>query len=229
MCFSPFASFSVAAGLSLMGLLSMKAAQTRTQQLLAVVPFVFAMQQAVEGIVWLSFGQTQTNASMPAVYAFLFFAFIWWPIFIPCSILWSEKHSMPNSCENRAVQIVQTLCCLMGIFTSLILVKGLLFGTTNASIIGHHIGYDTPMPNWIYVTYAFATIIPLLISRMRYVWILGLAGACSLAYSYHIYVGYTVSAWCFFTAILSAIIYLIIYLQNKKENPYSRTVSRHSD
>lgn len=228
MCFSPFASFTAAAGLSLFGLVSMRMSHTRAQQLLALVPLVFAVQQAIEGLVWRSFDATYTQAYMPYAYAFLFFAFMWWPTFIPLATWWSEHNSSAPSRESRLVQFVQLLCVCAGLITAGILGYGLLVGATTASAIGHHIVYNTPwMPDWIYVTYVCATIIPLLISRLPYLWMLGLAAAGSLAYSYHIYSNYTVSVWCFFAALLSSIIVAIIYLQNKQENPYSRESSHN--
>ncbi len=223
MCFSPFASFTATAGLSLLSLISFRISQTREQKLLATVPLVFAIQQAIEGMIWLNAGQQHIITSMPLVYAFLFFAFLWWPTFIPLATMWSEKMSVAPSREAHAVQLVQLLCSISGVITALFLAHGLFSKTTQAVIENHHIVYNTPwMPTWAYATYILATIIPLLISRMRYVWMLGLAAAASLAYSNHLYTNYTVSVWCFFAAVLSGIIIIIIYLQNKKENPYSR-------
>jgi uncharacterized membrane protein YfbV (UPF0208 family) len=53
MCFSAIVSFSAAAGLSLLGIGTIRQTTSKNQLLLASFPCLFALQQTLEGFVWL--------------------------------------------------------------------------------------------------------------------------------------------------------------------------------
>src|SRR5947207_8294564 len=89
MCFSAKASFIAAGSLSVIGLLSIRKASIIKKKLIpfASTPLIFAIQQASEGIVWI----TLTN-DLPhyfytfGIYSFVFFAGIWWPLWLPITL-----------------------------------------------------------------------------------------------------------------------------------------------
>ncbi len=91
MCFSATASFSAAIVIGSIGVATFQKCKHREMKILASVPFLFAMQQVAEGFVWLSFTQSKFHGLQPAAtIAFLFFAWVLWPILIPLSVYQSE-------------------------------------------------------------------------------------------------------------------------------------------
>src|SRR3989344_2609319 len=87
MCFSPAASFIASGGLAAIGVSSYSIAP-KNQKLIASIPFIFAIQQAVEGFQWLSL---DSNISPTFSYAFLFFALLFWPVYIPWIVFHLDK------------------------------------------------------------------------------------------------------------------------------------------
>lgn len=74
MCFSPQASFGAAAVLSVLGAVGLKKANGSRRSLIAAIPCIFAIQQALEGFVWLAIGRGDYSSAwyyIP-VYLFLF-------------------------------------------------------------------------------------------------------------------------------------------------------------
>jgi hypothetical protein len=85
MCFSATASFAASGVLTLAGAATLR--QTLRARagaglvLLSAFPLIFGVQQAVEGLVWLSLDERLPEALLrPAAYAFLFFALLFWPV-----------------------------------------------------------------------------------------------------------------------------------------------------
>ena len=90
MCFSAEASFIAATVLVPTGLLTMKRAYDSDRRYLpiAVLPLLFGLQQAMEGMVWLANG----NAVEVERYslAYMFFSWMAWPTWVPFSAYFIE-------------------------------------------------------------------------------------------------------------------------------------------
>src|SRR5690606_8023290 len=69
---------------------------------LALIPWFFAIQQASEGFVWLKIPE-----GIAAKNIFLFFAYVFWPIWIPFSLYFAE--------ENPIRKQLLTLCLGIGL------------------------------------------------------------------------------------------------------------------
>ena len=84
MCFSAPASF-VAAGLAgAAGLASLARVQSKAELPLAAMPLVFAIQQTIEGFLWLTLANEAVGpTSSSLTEAFLMFALVLWPIYAP--------------------------------------------------------------------------------------------------------------------------------------------------
>jgi len=219
MCFSAGASFGAAAGLSMISLLSAKKASSTKKLIpLAISPFFFALQQACEGIVWVTLNNNDNTSLLHSigVYGFLFFASMWWPIWIPYTL---------NAAETvhwRKKLFFITKC--IGIISGITLFISWVPYTTGAHIINHHIDYPvTNYPfnvtntliSWLIILiitsgYCIATIVPFFISSIAYIWIIGIATSIGLIASYIFYYMALPSLWCFFAAIISALLYFII-------------------
>ncbi len=87
MCFSATASFSAAAVCGAVGVLTVRRA-SRPDLMLAFIPIIFALHQALEGVVWL------TNAEgwwgRCAGYDYAIIAFCLWPLYVPVAAWLSE-------------------------------------------------------------------------------------------------------------------------------------------
>jgi uncharacterized membrane protein len=64
--------------------------------------------------------------------------------------------------------------------------------------------------------YFFVTLIPFFISSLRFMKLLGIAFLGFLIISYYFFLGYVISVWCFFAAVLSALV-LFVIISNKAE------------
>lgn len=90
MCFSAEASFIAASVLMPAGALSMARAYSTDRRYIpiAALPLLFGLQQALEGMVWISNG----NAILVDRYslAYMFFSWMAWPIWVPFSVYFIE-------------------------------------------------------------------------------------------------------------------------------------------
>ena len=218
MCFSAQASFAAAAGLSIISLLSVKKAPTKKLIPLAISPFFFALQQACEGLVWITLNAGDSTSSMHMIgtYGFLFFAALWWPIWIPLALYIPEK--VPSR-----KKLLGTIIGL-GTLTGITMFISWAFYTNGAQVINHHIDYPVDnypfgitntfiaqLISWIVsLSYCLATIAPFFISSIAYTWILGIAVGSGLVIACLFYLVAFPSVWCFFAAISSGLLYFII-------------------
>ena len=207
MCFSASASFTASWFLAIIGATALIKIKKSTQIMLATVPLLFAAQQGIEGLLWLSFFY-DTLASWQSVftYGFLFFAFIVWPIWIPLS-LWLQE-------QNPFRKKILFLFAMIGIITSLALIGWLLYAGTAVSIVSCHIWYQAEIPLAFYylgtALYISATVGSFFNSSIAHAKLFGCALAFSYLVSYYWYYQVLVSVWCFFAALLSAALLIIL-------------------
>jgi len=102
MCFSATASFSASAVLVGLGSLAWQAAPTRRDLPFAAIPLLFAGQQLIEGLLWLSFdsGATGLQGALTAGYAF--FSQVFWPVYVPLAVLLLE----PSAAHRRGLRLL---------------------------------------------------------------------------------------------------------------------------
>src|SRR5918995_3975352 len=129
MCFSATASFTAAAIAGGIGTVTLwKAAKLRDPALLpiAAFPVLFALQQAVEGLLWLDLARPEPGACRPFLtHAFLGYAEIFWPLFAPVAAWLIE----PNLWRRRLI----ALCVLTGAAVSTYLLVKMLGNPYTAS------------------------------------------------------------------------------------------------
>jgi hypothetical protein len=202
MCFSAAASFTSAALLTVIGALTIKTVKAKTQLMLALVPLFFAIQQASEGLVWLSL-QQEAYASLQhlATYLFLFFAYIVWPAWIPLSVWLLEK-------DKTRKQIIRFLAIggglVSGYLASLLIIYPVAPTISNDNIVYAH---DMPAYlTWGYLLYTIPVIVPWFVSSIRYFWVFGVSVGAALLASYFFWHHAYGSVWCFFAALLSGMV-----------------------
>jgi len=212
MCFSTSASIASGVGLLITGVIAVSQSKDAPQRVLASMPLIFSVQQFSEGLLWLSFsGGAYAQWQNISMYTFLVFAQVVWPSFVPLTILMFEK-------DPRRKKILQILSAA-GIFTSLYLSWCLLFYKVSASIGNHHIKYELDFPlgnQWFSgITYILATVIAPFISSVKYLRYLGGILLLSYLVSRIFFEDYLVSVWCYFAAVLSLLVLVIIWRLRK--------------
>ncbi len=207
MCFSAGASFIAGGALGATGAFTLSRAKKKADLPFASIPLLFGIQQAVEGVIWISFSSPLINTVM--IYAYSMFSHVLWPTFIPLSVLLLE--TIPW--RKKAI----FLFLLMGIVVSTYLLYFLLTLPLSAQVVNKSIVYVSPhfyvIP--MLILYFSATCISSLFSSHKLVNIFGIAALLSAAIAYKFYSTSFISVWCFFAAILSSLIFL--YFRSKKK------------
>ena len=226
MCFSAKASFVASATLAVIGCLSIKKARkhhSNALTLFASTPLLFSLQQLCEGFVWLSL----THKLPYYMYAtnvccFIFFAGIVWPMWSPLSLYSLE--TIKTRKRLLAITVV------IGILTASLYLLGLITQPIQAIINHHHIYYpvlsypfnsintialfiESIMPG-IYFT---STVLPLFLSSIPLIWLLGIVQAVACLTSQIFFPSATASVWCFFAAIASILIYIMVKKYKKQK------------
>ena len=206
MCFSAQASFIASGVLSAIGLYSIRKARQKDQPL-ALVPLLFAFQQAAEGIIWITYtNPTYGTITRIATYVFCFFAYFVWPIWIPFATVSFESHYF----RKKALWILLFLGALIsGSLMYYIIQHGIIL-----EISCSHIKYDIMTPYYYDyiggIGYCLATIAPFFITNKKHIKVLGVLLLASVLISYYAYYTYFTSIWCFFAALLSSFIVSVL-------------------
>lgn len=201
MCFSATASFVTAGVTGVAGLLAITRVTHKRELALAAMPLVFAMQQSIEGLLWLHLPQ---GAGDPAVrtltLAFLFFAEPFWPVFAPLAALQVET-------DTRRRQVMLA-CAVLGACVSAYLLWSILTRVHGAVIEDGHIMYlnDHRSREAIGLAYLAATAVPFLVSSRRAIAAMGAVLLAGSVTAYIFYWNHYVSVWCFFAAAGSVVL-----------------------
>lgn len=213
MCFSAGASFGASVVLGAVGVTTLKNVKTSEQVPFAMIPLIFAVQQAAEGMLWIGLSGTE-HASWRhfPVYIFLIFAQLVWPVWAPFSILLLEKDALRKK--------ILYLLLAVGAVTSLYLMYCMFVYDLKAEIQTGHIHYTLDFPLAFAgisgVLYFMPTVLPLFVSSFKRMWILGLAILSSFIITKIYFEEHLISVWCFFAALISVTV-LLILIKSKKE------------
>jgi len=212
MCFSAGASFTAGAVLTAAGVATVSQAKKKETRLFSLIPLIFGIQQIAEGVIWLTLNNPGHYPGQSLfMYIFLAIADVVWPTFIPASIMLME--------ENPGKRKVLKYFVVSGAVVSLYYAICLAVFKTTPEILNCHINYKgTFIPALMvpmFLLYLISTITPFFISGIRGMKWLGLAMFISVLVSVIFYFKNITSVWCFFAAVISVIVFVII----KKENP----------
>lgn len=203
MCFSTEASFTAALVLGAAGGLTLKNTTSKSQFFIAAIPLLFAIQQFSEGLIWLYLSKNIGTHEMfiNAVRSFLTFAFLIWPIWIPLSFLVIEPVKW------KQILLLIILCC--GVALSLLNLTYAMREDVSISIVNHSVQYSGNIPKQV-IIYPLITMLPIFISSLKNVWIYGLLTLIAFVVANYFYTTTFTSVWCFFSAIVSFVIYKIL-------------------
>lgn len=210
MCFSATASFAVGASLLGPGYYAIKHTKSRGMLTFACTPILFSFHQIAEGCVWMSLKNPDfASWYKPALYGYSFISQPLWPIWVPLTMWLMET-------DKRRKKILYYFL-LLGGASSIYMFYCLINYEMSAIIENCHIRYlrDFPYLNIMRpVNFVTIAVTPFL-STLRYTKLLAAAMMGALILTYFFFTNYLISVWCFFAAILSLLIILVI-VSNKE-------------
>ena len=215
MCFSATASFSAGAILLGLGTLTLKSARRPRELVLAAIPLLFAIQQLIEGVIWLTFSADAPLLNSVLTHVYLYFAHVLWPVYVPVAVLLME----PTAWRRRALFVFVAAGAALSVYLLYVL---LAFPVVSRPT-GQHIEYDSPLffAAAVMTLYLLSTTVSPLLSTHRMVQVFGVLALLSFGAAYTFYATWFISVWCFFAALLSAVVYLHFARQGR-ENFMSR-------
>jgi hypothetical protein len=201
MCFSATASFVTAGITGAVGIVALSRVNEPRELPLATTPILFALQQSIEGLLWLTLpfapdGSTSTGLTL----LFLLFAEVFWPVYAPIAVGLIE----PNGRRRQ----LMLLCLAVGAGVGAYLLWSIVTRPHGAVILDGHIVYVTKheYSDAVALCYLTATSLPLILSSQRTVATLGAIVLMGSAVAYVFYWEASVSVWCFFAAAGSVVI-----------------------
>ena len=221
MCFSPEVSFTAAAVLVPAGGYAMALAWRTDRRYLALcaLPLLFGVQQFLEGMVWIS-GDAGVDRIRAWSTAYLFFAWIGWPVWVPFSVYWLEPP------RRQPVYLIAAIAgAILGAGQFLpYLAHG---GWVQTSFMPGAIVYGgTEMVRMIigkvptYSIYLVLVIVPSLLATDRRVKIFGLLIAFAFATTWLFFRYAYISVFCFWGAVMS--LYLVWMIREHRGDRSNR-------
>jgi len=217
MCFSATASAAAAATLIPIGAYCINIARKDMPGwlMLAAYPMAFGLQQAIEGAVWLGINSNNQSLVDMASLGYVFFSHFFWLFWVPFSVYYMEMAGT----RKRFLGILTILGFLYGLslFTPLILREGWLV----IEVVQNSLLYKTTMiydgivdRQVVRGVYALQVFLALILSSNPKIRIFGVMILVSVLGTFVFFKYAFVSVWCFFAAILSA--YLLMVLQSER-------------
>ena len=199
MCFSATASFSAAVVCAGIGVVTVRRARA-ADLMLAFIPIIFSLHQALEGVVWLTDAEGWGRCSG---YGFAIIAFCLWPLYVPVATWRSESDTQRRT--------------LMLCFAALgaVIVAGaawVLYPGLKIDFATNKIQY-LPTRRYPFVfDYIYAACVtgPFLLHRNIYLQVFGCLILVFFGVSEVLFNPARYSVWCFFAAVSSIILYLFV-------------------
>ena len=202
MCFSATASFTAGALMAGIGILTIKAAREPSELPFAAIPLLFAIQQLIEGVIWLTFRYETPLLNEVMTQLYSFFSHVLWPIYVPFAVVLIE----PPGWRRRVLLAFVMIGLTVGVYFAYVLT---VYQVVSRST-DHHIEYDSPyfFAAMTISLYLLSTTVSLFLSTYRTVNVFGVLVLLSFAIAYYFYETWFISVWCIFAGLLSVIVYL---------------------
>jgi len=221
MCFSAGASFAGGIVITAIGVATIIKVHKPSQIVFASIPLFFGFQQFVEGALWYilqhpEYAQYQNMVT----HTFLIMAQVFWPAMIPLAVLHMEKN-------RKKIRYLWVLLGL-GLSVSLFYTYCLLNFPVSPEISGYHIRYNADQNPKVLSLIAFSlylitSITPLFVSSIRRTHLLGILMSISCLITIIFFTQYLTSVWCFFAALISAVIFWIL-LDAKRKYKFDKQI-----
>ena len=211
MCFSATASFSAGAILLGVGTLTLRSALASRHSLrsrqrrdlpFAAIPLLFAIQQLIEGLIWLTFRVDAPLLNSVLTHVYSFFSHVLWPVYVPVAVLLME----PAGWRRRGLIAFVAAGAAVGAYLLYVLVAFPIVSRPT----GQHIEYVSPhfFAAVTMTLYLLSTTASPLFSTYRWVKAFGALALLAFGAAYYFYATWFISVWCLFAALLSTVIYL---------------------
>ncbi|MDD5093781.1 MAG: hypothetical protein PHV74_05300 [Dehalococcoidia bacterium] len=202
MCFSAPSSFIASGALAASGIAIARIPKEKSEIPLSLCPLIFAAHQFIEGILWLNYdGVLPGEYRLAAVYAFVFIAFAFWPIYVPFSAYLME--------QGKTRRMFILICQFIGLYVGITFLSSMIHNPIDAHVAHHSFAYQITTPNKFLAPYCIAVTLPFLISSNKRLAVFGLGLTLSCAIAAYMATSTTFpSIWCFFASILSLSLYL---------------------
>lgn len=219
MCFSAPVSFAASAALAAAGGLTLRKARTREEMPFAAIPLLFAVQQFIEGMLWLELPHAGF-APYWLTQAYVVFVGMVWPVLIPLGLSLIE----PDRLRKRLMQAILLLGAAVAMYTADVIARyGVSASIVNECIVYQYPGDDRP---GILAVYFVATCMAFFFSGHRNLRWIGAANVAGFLVAYYFYRFSYASTWCFFAALISGLIYE--YFRRLREREGNYALATHS-
>lgn len=206
MCFSATASFASATLLVLAGGVAVQRTRQRSEWPYALIPLIFGLQQALEGLIWLTLDDHAARWScLPAadlVWGYSFFAQAFWPLYVPLAVYLIETVAW----RRQALMLTG----LAGMVVSMFLLAAMVQQPVHAYLQGQHIVYEFGHTHVLLASLFYLTgscVSPLLSSHASVRWF-GLTASATALYTFLVYKPWFTSVWCYFAGLMSCVVLL---------------------
>ena len=214
MCYSASASFMTSAVLFSSGIYTIYQALKYHPSYfyIALIPIFFAIQQATEGLIWLTLEHPALNIQFLEK-LYLFFAFFFWPSYIS----WATYKIEIQPKKQKKLLV----CLILGLILGVSIYIPILFGWIHfkAFSLQHSICYNVHIDDiklYIYsLTYLSILFIVTFISSNKKLRIFGIFVLIAFITTMYCFRYAFASIWCYMAAITS--IYLFYVIPRKKE------------
>jgi hypothetical protein len=208
MCFSATSSFVVASALTLTSVISLKNVTRSTLIPLTLVPLGFALQQAAEGVVWLTLDQPTSTLHKLAMYIYLSFVFIVWPLWLP----WAVKLYERNTCKKMLLTLCQLLGLLFAVTAAFLLWASPVSVSSDIGNLGYYFKHSFFGEHSGLAWYLIPTVLPFLLVTNRILGtVIGSFAVISLSATYLVLPAGLISVWCFFAALISGCVLGLVW------------------
>jgi hypothetical protein len=214
MCFSATGSFVASGVLAGIGVAALSRNASKAHWMVAAIPLLFGAQQAAEGVVWLTIDQGDYAwLQSLAVMAFLAFALVVWPLWLPMALQRVERSMVRRRLQYGLLGA--------GLVVAVSAAALLIRWHPVAEVAGHCIQYKySPgaaafAPGVYLAAYAIPTVVPFFVSSVSLARTTGAALFLSLVAAVVIERQALTSVWCFFAAVLSGLVLATIILEQR--------------
>lgn len=205
MCFSATASFVSAALLGGIGTVSVIQNTSNRHRMLTTIPLLFAVQQASEGVVWVTIGRPEQTAVLSAaVHLFLGFALLLWPVWLPMSLLQME----PTEARRRQIRTVIGVGCFVSAGGAFMLWRWPPVAVLSQHSIRYeypHLGHGAAQVGY-FLLYLVPALVPTFLSTRTIGRWIGVVLIATLVAAIVLKLGALTSVWCFFATAVSCVI-----------------------